>query len=451
MKTSLLYLFVLSTTLCSTGVMAKKPGIKTVRHVKGFKFQPFQVNTSRYLTATPDYYQYAPQIIDVITGKKVTLPDLLKLPGVPRPPRVAYGAGFYERARILKEQGKYWAWYSKQFIYYNAPKQLAGVWLVRSDYPGTGKGRARCPKGGPAIFMPFKGKHFCPESGTYLSHTQFREVKRAWYYHLDLKNKKVAWRVKVGDDAMRPMVMNASGSALMLHTHFFAKSKKAGPSTVTFHRLNLKTRKLDWKHTVTLPTRFKRGTLHHPGLSFHVSKEMTKIFMCEYDEKDRRHPSGYLKSPTARGYIIDISKRKHHTITVPVTTYGYVFDDTSEYLYISSHQLGTILKIHTATGKVISKTSTHRQTYKLLISPSGKYLYSFHFGGIRIFEAATMKRVNDLPLSRLAPGTSRLIATARVLPFTTGHFIMPLIDKIKGSSAAISSSKPGFTLYKIIE
>ncbi|MBU1381639.1 hypothetical protein KKD49_12480 [Myxococcota bacterium] len=433
-------------TIISTN--AHSQGIKKIRQIKGFTLNQFQMKNSQILCSQPDYYKYSPSIMDIINNKQLKLADLMKIPGIPVPPKVAYGAGFYERARLLKEKGTYWSWYSKNFIYYDAIKQEAGILLVRSDFKKTGKGRPKCPRGENGIYEPFKGKYFCPVTNSYILDEQFKEVKSTWYYHLDTKTKKVAWKINIGE-TVYPVASSSSQQAILFFSRFQPVTRPDGPK-VTFLRLNVKSRKMDWSYSVSVPTRVKKGRMDSSGLSYFVSDDLSRIFMREYDEKDKRHPNGYLSNPKPQGYIIDVQNKKHKNFSVPVTTYGSVFSKDLKSLFISSHQLGLIIRIDTSTGKEISRINTHRNTYTLALSPSGKYLYSFHYRGIRIFEAKTMSKIKDIPLSSISDGAWSLLAVAPITVFN-GYFSIPVLDKIKGSKYVISTSSPDFVLFKFTE
>lgn len=433
--------FSISIFIIFFAVNVQAQGVQKIKQIKSFTLNRLQMKNTQILLSQPDYYNYSPVIMDVVSNKQIKLPDLLKIPGIPVPPKVAYGAGFYERARILKEKGIYWSWYSKNFIYYDATKQVAGLLLERADYTKTGKGRPKCPRGENGIYEPFKRLYFCPASNSYISDDQFKEVKTTWYYHIDIKNKNVIWKIKIGHFSIYPIVSSSIQSAIIFHS-----LEKSGKK-VHLYKLNIKLRKIDWNYSLSLPERSKKKI---SGLSYFVSDDFSRIFICEYDEKDKKHPNGYLNNPKSQGFIVDLQRKSHVKFTVPVTTYGYVFSKDSKILYISSHQLGLIVRINTSTGKEISRTNTHRNTYTLALSPSGKFLYSFHFRGIRIFEARTMKKIKEIPLSSLSAGAWSLLAVAPVT-LLKGYFSIPVLDKIKGSKYVISTSSPDFVLYKFTE
>jgi len=281
--------------------------------------------------------------------------------------------------------------------------------------------------------------------------TGYRDLRLETHYgHLDLRTRRLRWTVKLGGKHVRAAGVDPRGRKLMTYTIHGGKRGGAHTQKVRFKRLDLRTRRFDWRHVVKLPPRRTRsGRLGSARV--HVSLDLTRIFVNEYDERNRRHPQGYLHSPPARGVIVDVTRSSQVTFHAPVTAYGRVFDARGRYLYLTSYQRGRIYQVDTHTGRVLNQVSRGYGAFALFFSRTERYLYCVHHRGVDVFDPATLKRVATIPLDRLFPGHHQLLSVVTVHALRSGHFLMPILTRAGRSGRSTSRSFAGFVHFRILE
>jgi hypothetical protein len=407
--------------LSSASKPTGKPGVKLITKIGDFSFKNRPVHHSDYVANKGIYFiAVKPKIFNIKTKKTTYLTSLKTLVS---------------------------SWYGKSLVYYDAKKGVAGLLLTKRILSISKKNYPKCPCGGKTIFLAYMKKYYCPRCKFFLpsSGNIPTESVEQHYAHVNLKTNRILWSVKIADFRLGFVGVDEKGESLIFNksTSGWKKNEKVKTSLISLFRVNILKRKVDWTYSFKMATRYRKNSSFH-NISFYPSKNLKKIFIWEYDEKDKRHPKGYLKNPGARGYIVNVKKKKHLTISAPLTSYGYVFDKNCSFLYIGSYQLGNIYKIDTKTGKTVKKIHARRGTFKLIMSKTDKYMYAFNKTGIKVLDISTMKLVKTIPLSKLFPRINKLLSVERILPLNSGLFLMKNVKSLRvpgyGSSSGSKES-----------
>lgn len=362
------------------------PGIQRLGRVPRFWLQPYRVHNARYVSN--------PGVRFTALALKVYDAQTRKILRVPFLKRLAKG------------------WYSARLVHYDPSRRTAGLWVVKRIAPS-------------------------PQLTTH-------------YTHVDLRSRGIRWQIKVGGQDLLPLGVDNAGRQLLAYRVIRRKRGRTYSQKVILMRLSFRLRRVDWTHTVKLPTRAGLGSSLLGSARLHASADLRKVFIREYDERTRSRPKGYLTSPPTRGVIVDVASSTQVTFSAPVTSYGTVFDTSSRHLYVTSHQLGWIYKIDTRTGKVVQSVNQGYGAFHLLLSKTGRYLYCVHLTGVNVFESATLKPVSSIPLGTLFPGHRKLLTVASVVTLTSGDFLMGILKKGR-TGRSHTPSGAGFVHFRAQE
>ncbi len=338
-----------------------KPGITRIRSVKSWWLQGPLVNHDRYLINPGVYFRGLPmKRYDLKTG---TITEF------------AFLKSMFPHA------------YSKRVVHLTVRE--AGIYIHENLTRRTGSG---CR--GRIITIPGTGRRFCDGPGG-PAPLEFGGPKKleTWYARVDLRTRKMLWKARIGDPDLYVLGVDSSASAVMFYKVERKKTGNIRRQKVKLVRFSVRRRKIDWTATVTLPDRKGLAYKLLAGARVRVSNDLAKIFINEYDERNSAHPRGYLTAPKAQGYILDVASKKIVRFRVPVTTYGAVFGPRNKVLYLSSHQLGVVHRLSTVTGKVEKSAPVAFGAFALAASATGRLIYAFHYTGVKVYDAKTLKEI----------------------------------------------------------
>jgi hypothetical protein len=434
------------------GKNSKKPAVYSYKIVPEFKrISSFKVHPSRYIASESSRKEYAPYVYDLKTGKSIQLPNLHQIKGVDKPPIIPYGKDYRYRLSAAKLQNRYWRWYSTKLVYYDGEKGLAGLWLTKHKEIKTVKGAPPCPCGGNSRLIPEFHRYYCSNCKKYIDEKSYFKTQYIQYYaQIDLKKKKLKWMTEVANEALKPIGMDPSGKYFYSGTYryFYKKTVLNNPSII--RRINIATRKVDWKYSLKLPIRKKADTSGSYSIKYFPSKDYKRIFIWEYDQLGDSKTRGYLKKPWPRGYVVNSTSNSHFEFEVPVTNYGWAFDDSGKYLVFASNQLAKIYRLNLKTQKIDKTIKTAKATYNLVFSNGSKFLYNFHKRGVMVHAFPSLKKAASIPLNRLFKGAKKLLVVERHINMDIGNMIITgKMKEHKLSKTWSSDRKKGMTILKL--
>ncbi|MBU1239613.1 hypothetical protein KKF84_19705 [Myxococcota bacterium] len=450
---SVLLISLLATALgvCTAqGAKRSNAFIKRLKTVKDFNFQDYSVSSERYIIDSPASYKLPTRVYDAKLGKISTLPMITSLPGLPGEPQLKYGKGYRYRKAALVNSGRYWRWYSKEYIWYDGVKNVAGIWFVKETISKNNPGAPSCPSGGTARLVAKFGMYYCNSDARYLKTAEYTTTKRESLFALvDLTARRVKWIRKVADGQYKPLGVDKAGEYVYAGIHNYRwKGKMMAPAT-KLTRLSLTTKQVDWTYTLKTPPRTKNASAASYSIPIMASPDFTHFFVWEYDEAHYKKKRGWLKNPYPRGWVINRVKNSRFVVEAPVTCYGRAFDPSGKYLMIGSHQLGTMYRVNLETKKIDKQTTTSNKTYKYVFSDDGKHLFGFNFWGVTVHAFPSLKKIATVKLSALYPRAGRLLVVERVLPIGKNRVVMGILKEHKLSKTWSSEKDKGFVIFKL--
>ncbi len=400
------------------------PGVRKLGSISNFWLQRYRADNTRYLANADLRFSAAtPRIYDAQTRKVSFLPFL---------------------NRLSKR------WYRTRLVYYDAARGIAGLWVHKS--PSMGIKEPTCKCGGKSVPLPGSLMRYCPCSGEIIRISlKLRKDLDYRYVHVDLKTQRILWTVRLGAANMAGLGVDSAGKHFMAYRIHHRTTGGRTVQRVELIRVSFNDRKIDWTYSVQMPT---RTGLQFPGLAkvkLVASSDLRKVFIHEYDERDRSHPKGYLTSPPAQGVIVDVASSSHVTFKVPVTSYGAVFDRMNRFLYVSSHQLGRIYKFDARSGRLEKSVYQGYGAFFLILSKTGRYLYCIHMHGINAFDPVTLKRVRSIRLSQIFPGHRKFLSVPTLLALDSGDFFMGLLKKTRSGMSSYTEQGPVLLHLRVTE
>ena len=334
-------------------------------------------------------------------------------------------------------------WYRARVVNYDPKRGVVGL-LAAKRFDVKAKNPCSCVP--PSITDPRIRKIICRRCRNSFK-SRMAALKRAkfkhYYLHVRLKDGKTLWRVKLRGKRVHPLGVDRKADNMMFISA--VRDKKTGKQKINLQRLTFTSRKITWRYTLKMPTR-KGSKLSGAARTF-IGPDLKKVFVVEYDERNKRKPHGYLSSPRAQGFIIDVARSKKVQFRVPVTTYGAIFTRDGRWLYISSHQLGRVYKINAATGKKVKSVYNGYGVYHLHFSKTERLLYAFSVKGVKVYDPHTLKLVKAYALSALFPGARRFLSVQRVISFPAGDLFMGIMRHHKRTQTSHASSGNGFVHF----
>ncbi|MCP4130887.1 MAG: hypothetical protein GY754_07880 [bacterium] len=438
-----------------------KPGIKIIKTVHGCKrFLKERVHPNRYIVSTSQSRPYSPVIYDIQKNKTISLPSIDKIPGLPVAIKIPRGSRNRYKRNGLTLAGKNWRWYDKKIVYYNEEKGVAGIFLDQKKKRKIVQGNPPCPDGSSSRLVAKYNMYLCDSTRKYVKEKVYiGSVHVQYYAELDLKSRQIRsmtplernWNDPNEQEGVQPIGVDPEGKYFYYFNKVFFYKKKQTPGHILLHRFNIEEKKVDWKYTVPVPVRYKGKTAPTYGISAMFSDDFSKIFFREYDQGMDYKPSvGWLKNPTARGYIVDTLKKSHITIGIPVTAYGQCFDRENKYLIVGSNQTGNLHRYDLATGKETRKIKSMKSIFKIILSPNSRYLYIFTKYGVEVRSWPTLKKVRTIPLRKIFPGITKLLVGETINVTADGKFaVIGILKKGKRGPWASSDRDDGFYLLSI--
>jgi|GEM_PF-1267029 len=460
---AILSIFAVPKTMVAIGNTAGKPGITIIKTVHGCKrFEHQQIHPNRYILSKGTTRPWAPVIYDIQTNRKINLPAIENLSGIEKPINIQNLPRANRRYIIngLKLEGKYWRWNDKKIVHYNPETGTIGLYLAQNKTVKTVSGNPPCIDGSVSRFISQYNMYYCARNRKYVNKKNYlKQVNNSYYAEMDLKSKKLNWMTPLERNWNHPMEqkgvlpigVDPSGSYFYYFNRIYFLNKKKTPGHIILHRFNIKKRKVDWKHTIKVPVRYKGRTASTYSISSFTSSDFSHIVFLEYDEGPHNNPAkGSLFGPKAQGYVVNTETRSHISLSIPVTSYGRLIDRKKKYLFLGSNQLATIFRYDLATGKLTNKVRSGRNIFKLIESPNSKYVYVFHKTGVDAFALDTMKKIKTIPLHKIFPGITTLLVSESMYVSNDGkHAAMGILKKKRNGPWASSDMNDGFHLLKI--
>ncbi|MGM0595538.1 MAG: YncE family protein [Myxococcota bacterium] len=398
-----------------------RPGITRYKQVPKFWLSKYKPNATNYLLNPGAKFVALPlKAYDLKRKSMTNLPHL---------------------KRLTKK------WHTARLVNYNPKKGVAGL-LVSNRLNAKSKNPCSCVPS--SVKSPRIRRLMCKKCSNSLS-SHLKTLKNAkftyYYIHLSIKDNKTLWRIKLNGKKISPLGVDLKGKNIMFMSRQpDNKGRKQNPQ---LQRLTLTSRKITWRYTLKMPIR--KGSRSSSFPHAFTSPDLKKLLVVEYDERSKQKPHGYLSSPGAQGFIIDVDSSKQVKFNTPVTTYGAIFTKDGRWLYICSHQLGKIYKINTSTGKKVKSFYNGYGVYHLHFSKTEKLLYAFSLKGVKVYRPRDLKLVKAYPLSVLFAGTRQFMTTQRVISFPSGDFFMGIMRYDKRTKTSHSPSGSGFVHFHAAE
>lgn len=435
------------------------PAVKILKTVGGvYHFEPRIIHPYRYVLSTSTVNPYPPPIVyDIYAQKLIPMPSLRALPGLALPPKVPRTSNRRMEIRKLKLAGKYWEWDDAELVYYNPEKGVAGAVLVKEETKKTIAGNPPCPQcNGITEFVEKYRRYYCYRCRKYVEEKDYlKDIKTTLYVNLDLKTGRVTWTAPLGHDWFTSIGVDPTGKYFYFsETINFYKREKT-PKQLVFYRLNLETKSVDWRYSIPLHVRHKDHAASTYSITPFPSPDFSRMVFFEYDHEEyydeggKRVWRGYLSNPPAQAYVVDISAREHFSVSIPVTSYGYLIDRDNRYLIFGSNQKGTIHRIDLSKRKEDLTVRSKKSILQLILSASSRYLYVFNKYSVEVRTWPSLKLVKKIPLSKIFPGIQKMLTAEQMYATQDGKFAVIGVLKKKGTQWASSDRGAGFHLLLI--
>lgn len=403
---------------------------KTVRTCSGFD-DTVSIHPDRYLPGIGARGDRTPVIYDIEKDSVIEIPDLDGLPGLPTPPGVPPASVDRHAASAMKLRGDYWRWSGRKLVLYSPERNIAGIVYTRVDEKKTMPGSPPCGScGGATELIEKYHRYYCRSCKAYVPEKNYiSEVYSYIFAAYDLKAGRIAWTASLEMNASNPFEQNGIGpigvdpsGRYFYYTnmiHFYRHNRSSG--NILLYRFNIDDRKVDRRHRIEVPVRFREGSAGSYSIHVVPSMDMKRILFWEYDEASESG-GGHLKNPAARGYVMEPDSGSHFIVPVPVTPYGSVFDFEGRYLVLGSNQTGTLHRYDLAGKKEDLKVPSKRGIFRLIISGDSRFLFVFHKKGVEVLTWPAMARVKSLPMSSILPGVTELLVSVPMYVTARGRY-----------------------------
>ena len=431
--------------------------LKTIHSCRQFKITPIHPN--RYILSSGKAHHFPPPVIyDIYTLKLIKLRPLRETPGLPVPPNIPDTRENRAEINRLKLAGKYWEWSSDELICYRPEKDTAGMLLVRTNTVKTVKGNPLCRgcSKQAKLIKKFQ-RYYCYDCRKYVEESEYLgDVQTYLYANLDLKSNRVTWMASLGHTWIRGIGVDPRGKYFYFADTINFYHREKTPDRLTLYRLNLRTRKVNWRYTVPISIRYKKSSPSTYAINFFPSSDFTRIVFWEYDHEEcyeeggKRVWRGLLSNPPAQAYVINVPRRRHFSIAIPVTPYGHLIGRHNRYMVLGSNQKGTLHRINLKSGREDRRVRSRKGIFKLILSARSRYLYVFTKRSVEVRRWPSLRMVKRLPLSRIFPGIQKLLVSENVFATQDGRFAaIGILKRGKSGPWAASDHDDGFHLLMI--
>ncbi len=427
-----------------------------MKMVKRIVFPHFNLSNlqSRRYVASSDKNRL---ILDLKTNKTYSFPPYWQMRGVPRNPRISLGTvrrgtqWFGNLGQTLFFDGRTAIFAYTKTIETSTSRGGAPLCTNRNT---RGVGNSR-PCTGRAVFAPtFQGWYCASCKKLVRRSTYLRVTREMWLVTYDRTTRRARLRRTFRGSAFVVLGMGPRGKYVYLYSYKMAKvgkTDKVGKTAITFRKVEVSTGKQVWKYSLTVPLRRDRsGAFSKPIFRNCHSDDFSKIAVWEHDEWRGRSRKGSLKSPTARGYVVDIVKSAHVEFAAPVTLYGHTFDAKNRYLFVGSYLTGRISRLNLATGKFDKHVASGRSIFHMGRSGGDKTLYVVNKRAVHLHAMSTLKRVGTMRFSTFYPGFRSLLQGCTKADGIGGVLVLPGFVRI-GSSRTYNYGKRELRLFKLVE
>ncbi len=436
------------------------PNVKILKTIHGCRrFKITRIHPNRYILSTSLINPFPPPIIyDIYEERLIKLKSLRGIAGLPVPPNIPFTKENRAEISRLKLTGRYWQWRSDELVYYNPEKKTAGILLVKSETVKTVQGNPHCSRcNQPTKLIEKYQRYYCYKCRKYVEEKEYlKEVKTYIYANMDPTSGRVTWMASLGHKWISSIGVDPGGNYFYFaDTINFYKRDKT-PDRFGLYRLNLKTRRVDWKYIIPISIRYKKSSASTYAINIFSAPDLSKIVFWEYDHEERydeggkRVWRGYLSNPSAQAYVVDVASRKHFSIAIPVTPYGHLIDRDNRYIVLGSNQKGTLHRINLKSRKEDLRIRSTKGIFKLILSASSRYLYVFTKRSVEVRRWPSLKMVRRLPLSKVFPGIKKLLVSENVYSTQDGRFAaIGILKKGQSGPWAASDHDDGFHLLMI--
>lgn len=431
--------------------------LKTIHSCRQFKITPIHPN--RYILSSSRIHPFPPPVIyDIYAQKLIKLQPLGRIPGLPVPPDIPDTKENRAEINRLKLAGQYWQWSSDELIYYKPEKGTAGILLVKTNTVKTVKGNPLCTGCNKQSKLIEKyQRYYCYECRKYVEESEYlRDIQTYLYANLDLKSDRVTWMASLGHTWIRSIGVDPRGNYFYFADTINFYQREKTPDHLTLYRLNLRTRKLDWRYAVPISIRYKKSSASTYAVNFFPSPDFKRIVFWEYDHEERydeggkRVWRGFLSNPPAQAYVIDVPSRRHFSVAIPVTPYGHLIDRHNRYMVLGSNQKGTLHRINLKSRREDRRVRSKKGIFKIILSARSRYLYVFTKSSVEVRRWPSLRMVRRLPLSRIFPGIQKLLVSENVFATQDGRFAaIGVLKRGKNGPWAASDHDDGFHLLMI--
>ncbi|HDP81276.1 MAG TPA: hypothetical protein ENN21_10590 [Spirochaetes bacterium] len=438
---------------------AAQSEISLLRTVTGVReFKNFQINPDRYVLSQMPERPWAPVIYDIAEDKKLQLPEISSMEGIPREPALPLGKERRYKMSELILKGEYFRWQAKQVVSFDG--KTAGIMLVKEAVKKTTDGPPACPKcGNSARLLEQYHRYYCDACRSYVDEKDYTATfYEPLFAAYDLASGLVSWTAPLEIDLSNPMEQGGieplgydhEGGYFYYSNRVFMYKNPRSSGQILIYRFNVNSRRVDWKYRVEAPVRHKGKTAGSYSMHYFASHDMKTIVFWEYDESyGVGTAKGWLNDPPARGYIVNTAARSHKEIPVMVTPYGHTVSRDNAYVAMGSNQLGSVELFESSSGKLVKKVNAGKAIYHIQQSPDGKKLYVFNRYAVEVYSFPDLKKIKTLPLTAVFPGITKLLVSEKVLSLDEGrHFVMGVMKKTSSGHWS-SDLEGGFQVYRV--
>ncbi len=433
--------------------------VRTLHDCNNFK--ETKIHPNRYILTSMKKYQSSPFIYDIYEDRFITLPGIESLSGIPSAPELPTGRERAYKKSELVIKNQYFQWRHSYLVHYSPEKGKAGFVLWKESINKTIPGAPSCPECRvPTRLVEKYHRYLCDTCRKYVNESVYTaEASTQYYAVMDLSDNRITAMHELprdrffsdDQDGIESIGVDPSGTSFYYSNRiFFYKSSKTS-GHIVLYRLDIPSGKADMVADIKVPVRFTESASSVYSVKCLPSADFSRIAFWEHDEAvDGAATKGSLSDPGAMVWIVDTASGQHFSAGAPLTAYGQLFDRENGVFLLGSNQTGYIHRYSMEKKSEDMKVQAEKTMYKMVLSSGSKHLYVFNKRAVEVRSWPSLKLASRIPLSKIFPGVTILLASEQVYSSDDGRYAaMGILKKAPNGPWWSSVIDDGFNLMAL--